>query len=317
MNTLYSVLRTSCFVPIARCWPQVPGARLATPGSGLPTSRILALALCGLLLAAVGLVFLQTTAFEFINYDDHSGVCDNPRVTRPLTFGGLMAAFTERHVESWAPLTCVSHILVWHLLGHDASVHHLTNVVLHAASAALLLLVLWRMTGRKWPSALAAALFAVHPLRAESVAWVTERKDVLSGLFFMLTLAAYVRYARGGKRGQAPFVRSTRRAVPAKGACPLFPRYLTVLVAFVVSLAAKPMAVTLPFLLLLLDYWPLGRRVGEGEMGRGGDEPTTVCSGISPSRPSPSAPPLLDRLCGGVHSGKRSPCWSLPGCSAS
>jgi len=129
-------------------------------------------------------------------------------------------------------------MLVWHLFGHDAAVHHLTNVVLHAASAVLLFLVLWRMTGRLWPSALVAAIFAVHPLRAESVVWVTERKDVLSGLLFMLTLAAYLRYAR------------QRFSLG---------RYLAVLACLLVGLAAKPMAVTLPFLLLLLDYWPLGR----------------------------------------------------------
>ena len=199
-----------------------------TPDSRFPTRY--SLALYALLLAAVGLVFLQTAAFDFINYDDHSGVCDNPRVTRPLTLGGIKAAFTERHVESWAPLTCVSHMLVWHLLGPDASVHHLTNVLLHAASAVLLLLVLWQMTGQKWPSALAAAIFAVHPLRAESVAWVTERKDVLSGLFFMLTLAAYVRYVRRREKGTGAFCAATNaaRRCPPEGRsgerCPsLFP----------------------------------------------------------------------------------------------
>ena len=120
-------------------------------------------------------------------------------------------------------------------------------MLLHAGSAVLLLVVLWRMTGRFWPSALVAAIFAVHPLRVESVAWVTERKDVLSGLFFMLTLAAYLGYVR------RPFSLG---------------RYLIVLVCFIAGLAAKPMAVTLPFLLLLLDYWPLGRfSKGEREEG--------------------------------------------------
>ena len=117
-------------------------------------------------------------------------------------------------MESWGPLTCLSHMLVWHLFGHGAAAHHLTNVLLHAASAVLLLVVLWRMTGRLWPSALVAAVFAVHPLRAESVAWVTERKDVLSGLFFMLTLAAYLGYVRGRKRGQAPFAGTALRRAP-------------------------------------------------------------------------------------------------------
>ena len=189
-----------------------------------------------LLLLAVGLVFGQTAGFGFVNYDDDVGVYENRLVTGELTLRGSWAVFTDRHVESTAPLTCVSHMLVWHLLGHGAAVHHLTNVLLHAASAVLLFLVLRRMTGRLWPSALVAAVFAIHPLRAESVAWVTERKDVLSGLFFMLTLAAYLGYVRRARFHSA--------------------RYLAVLACFILGLAAKPMAVTLPFLLLLLDYWP-------------------------------------------------------------
>ena len=121
--------------------------------------------------------------------------------------------------------------------------HHLTSILLHAATAVLLFLVLRQMTGRLWPSAFVAAVFAIHPLRAESVAWVSERKDVLSGLFFMLILAAYLGYAR------RPFSLA---------------RYLVVVVLFALGLMAKPMLVTLPFLLLLLDYWPLGR-LGRGE----------------------------------------------------
>ena len=124
------------------------------------------------------------------------------------------------------------------LYGLHAGGHHVTNAILHALTAALLFLVLRQMTGHSWPIALAAGLFAIHPLRVESVAWVTERKDVLSGLFFMLTLAAYVRYVR------RPFSLG---------------RYLLVVVLFVLGLMAKPSLVTLPFLLLLLDYWPLGR----------------------------------------------------------
>jgi hypothetical protein len=130
-------------------------------------------------------------------------VYENRLVTGASTLRGVLAAFTERHVESWAPLTCVSHILVWQFLGHGPAVHHLTNVVLHAASAVLLFLVLWRMTGRLWPSALVAVVFAVHPLRAESVAWVTERKDVLSGFFFMLTLAPVIGLVQFGVQAEA------------------------------------------------------------------------------------------------------------------
>jgi len=200
--------------------------------------RIALPAVCTLLVLAVALVFGQTAGFDFVNYDDRAGIYENPLVTGKPSLRGFLAVFADRHVESTFPLTYLSHVLVWHLLGHGAAIHHLTNVFLHAASVVLLFLALWRMTGDRWPSALVAALFAVHPLRAESVAWVTERKDVLSGLLFMLTLAAYLRYVR------RPF--SLRR-------------YLIVLACLVGSLAAKPMVVTLPFLLLLLDYWPLGR----------------------------------------------------------
>lgn len=200
--------------------------------------RISLWAVCGLLLLAVGLVFGQTASFDFVNYDDRERIYENGIVTRELSPRSLLAVFTEGHEERTIPLTYISHILVWRLGGRDAAVHHLTNVVLHGASAVLLLLVLWRMTGRVWPSALVAAVFAIHPLRAESVAWVTERKDVLSGLFFMLTLAGYARYAR------------QRFSLG---------RYLAVLACFIMGLAAKATAITLPFLLLLLDYWPLGR----------------------------------------------------------
>lgn len=209
------------------------------PGSGCWTSeRSLSLVLCGLLVLLIGLVFGQTAGFDFVNYDDDQDVYENRLVKGELTWRGLGAVFTDGGVQSTMPLTFLSHKLVWHLLGQGAGVHHLTNVLLHAAAAVVLLLVLWRMTGDLWPSALVAAVFAVHPLRVESVAWVTERKDVLSGFLFMVTLAAYLHYTR------------QRFSLG---------RYLAVLACLVLGLAAKPMAVTLPFVLLLLDYWPLGR----------------------------------------------------------
>ncbi|MEN6452080.1 MAG: tetratricopeptide repeat protein [Thermoguttaceae bacterium] len=200
--------------------------------------RAKALLVCGLLVLAVALAFGQTIGFGFVNYDDDAGVYENRLVTGPLTWESLKAVLTDRHVEGTVPLTCVSHMLVWHLLGHNAAAHHAVNVLLHAGAVVLLFLTLWRMTDQLWPSALAAFLFAVHPLRVESVAWVTERKDVLSGLLFMLTLAAYSRY------GSRPFA---------------IHRYLAVLACFILGLAAKPMLVTLPFVLLLLDWWPLRR----------------------------------------------------------
>ncbi len=211
-------------------------------GNSLSESRrrhhYLVPAICGLLLLAVGLVYSQAVRYEFINYDDNETVYEHPQVTQGLTARGIGWAFTHRHALNWVPLTCISHMLDWQLYGPAAGGHHLTNVVLHAVSTVLLFLVLQSMTGRGWPSALAAALFALHPLRVESVVWVTERKDVLSGLFFLLTLAAYVGYVRH------------RFSVA---------RYLEVMVFFAMGLMAKPMLVTLPVVLLLLDYWPLGR----------------------------------------------------------
>ncbi len=205
------------------------------------------LAICGLLLLAVALVFGQTVHYGFVNYDDDRAVYSNPQVTRGLTAHGVAWAFTHRHFNNWIPLTCLSHMLDCRIYGLHAEGHHLTNVLLHAVTVVLLFLVLRQMTGQSWPSALAAALFAVHPLRVESVAWVTERKDVLSGLFFMLTLATYVDYVRHR---------------------PSLVRYLAVAVFFFMGLMAKPMLVTLPAVLLLLDYWPLARFAGNPCLSR-------------------------------------------------
>lgn len=198
----------------------------------------MAAVVCGLLLLAVLLVFGRTAWHDFVNYDDDKYVYGNGQVRNGLTMHGIVWAFTNNAVQVWIPATWLSLMCDASVYGDHAWGYHLTNVLLHAATAVGLFLVLWRMTGRLWPSALAAALFAIHPLRAESVAWVTERKDVLSGLFFVLTLGAYVGYVRH------PFS---------------FARYAAVLFCLVIGLMAKPMLVTLPFVLLLLDYWPLGR----------------------------------------------------------
>ena len=195
-------------------------------------------AVCGMLLLAVAVVFGQTVRHEFVNFDDDRYVVENPQITHGLTARTIGSAFTHSHAGNWHPLTSISHILDWQFYGLWAGGHHLTNVLLHGATAVLLLLVLRQMTGRLWPSAVVAALFAIHPLRVESVAWVAERKDVLSGLFFMLTLAAYVGYVR------RPFSLG---------------RYMLVVTVYALALMTKPMLVTLPFVLLLLDYWPLGR----------------------------------------------------------
>ena len=196
------------------------------------------LAICILLPAMVWLVFGQTLHFGFVNFDDPEYVYKNGVVCRGLTLDGVHWAFTHSHAGNWHPLTSLSHMLDCQIYGLSAGGHHFTNVLLHTASVILLFLVLRNMTGTLWSSALVAAVFAVHPLRAESVAWVSERKDVLSGLFFMLTLGAYARYARQ----------------PESTEC-----YLTVVGLFALGLMAKPMLVTVPFVLLLLDYWPLQR----------------------------------------------------------
>jgi protein O-mannosyl-transferase len=208
------------------------------------------LAIGGLLFLAILCVFGQTLRHEFINCDDQEYVYENPYVLSGVTAPGIQWALGATHAANWHPLTWFAHMLDGQLYGLWAGGHHLTSVLLHAANAILLFLVLWRMTGAVWSSAMVAALFAVHPLRAESVAWVAERKDVLSGLFFMATLAAYVGYARHAFS---------------------LGRYLAVVVLFALGLMAKPVLVTLPFVLLLLDYWPLGRfrwspqRTGTGE----------------------------------------------------
>ncbi len=231
-------------------------------------SRYATAAVCGLLLLAVGLVFAQTIRHEFINIDDGAYVSENPQVLRGLTAQGVAWAFTQ-HAVYWGPVTWLSLMADGQLFGLSPGGYHLTNVLLHAATAVLLFLVLRAMTGRIWPSALAAALFAVHPLRAESVAWVTERKDVLSGLFFMLTLGAYVGYVR-------------RRFSLA--------RYLAVMVLFAVGLMAKPTLITLPFVLLLLDYWPLGRTTFATTKG------ATVFTGRPTNRLSPVVWLVLEKL---------------------
>jgi tetratricopeptide (TPR) repeat protein len=173
----------------------------------------------------------------FINFDDPEYVVDNPHVTGGLTRAGVVWAFTHPHSANWHPLTWLSHMLDCELFGLDASAHHLVSVAVHAAASVALFAALSAMTGATWPSALVAALFALHPLRVESVAWIAERKDVLSGLFWMLALGAYAAWVRR----------------PGPG------RYALLVAAFTAALLAKPMAVTLPAVLLLLDWWPLRR----------------------------------------------------------
>jgi tetratricopeptide (TPR) repeat protein len=194
--------------------------------------------LCLLLAAITFAVFGQTLRFGFVDYDDQVYIYNNPVVSKGLTLQGLKWAFSGVHAENWHPVTWLSHMLDCQLYGLNPAGHHFTNVLIHTATVIALFLLLRRMTGALWRSAFVAAVFAIHPLRAESVAWVSERKDVLSGLFFMLTVGAYARYAR----------------LPWSAA-----RYGLVVLLFAIGLLCKPMLVTLPLVLLLLDYWPLRR----------------------------------------------------------
>src|SRR5213082_375635 len=187
--------------------------------------------------AITWLIFGQTVAHDFVNFDDHVYIYDNPLVTGGLTTSGIVGAFTHPHARNWHPLTTISHMLDCQLYGLNAGGHHFTNILLHTIAVLLLFRVLRQMTGAVWKSGVVAALFAVHPLHVESVAWVSERKDVLSAVFFLLMLDAYVRYARAAS----------------------ITRYLLVAVLFEAGLMSKPMLVSAPVVLLFLDYWPLRR----------------------------------------------------------
>ena len=187
-------------------------------------------------------VFWQVSSFDFVRYDDDKYVAENRHVQAGLTRGGIAWAFLSVYANNWHPLTWLSHMLDCQLFAANPAGHHLTNLFFHIINTLLLFFVLKRMTHFPWRSAFVAALFAIHPLHIESVAWVAERKDVLSTLFFMLTIWAYIRYVER----------------------PGIYRYLAILLFFVLGLMSKPMLVTLPFVLLLLDFWPLGRLHLEG-----------------------------------------------------
>jgi tetratricopeptide (TPR) repeat protein len=204
-----------------------------------------ALPVCSLLIVTTFFVFWAARSFDFVNYDDQDYVTANPHVQSGLSWSNLKWAFTSGHASNWHPLTWLSHQLDRELLGVNPGPQHLVNVVFHALNAGLLFLVLRQLSGAHWRSALVSALFALHPLRAESVAWISERKDMLSAFFLFLTLGAYGRYA-------AP------KELQTKPQNRLF-WYGVSLACFALGLMCKPMVVTTPFLLLLLDYWPLGR----------------------------------------------------------
>ena len=271
-----------------------------------------------LIALALGLITLAlyspSLRHDFLTYDDQQYVTENGQVRSGLTLHGMVWAF-GKHAGNWHPLTWLSHMLDCQLYGIKPAGHHLTNVLLHTASTVLLFLVLCRMTGAPWRSACVAALFGWHPLHVESVAWVAERKDVLSALFFMLTLWAYARYARNSE-GRRPKLEGkpkakTRKTEPASQksasaithhASRIFPLrssisslpssifYLLALTCFALGLMSKPMLVTVPCVLLLLDYWPLRRWEDHSPQpdGNGADHASRITFHVSRS-PLPSA----------------------------
>ncbi len=205
------------------------------------SNKYVSLCLCLALAAATLVIYWPVRNYDFINYDDVDYVTENEYVKAGLTSDSIIWALKTGYVGNWHPLTWLSHVLDCHIFGTNAGRHHLTNLLLHIANTLLLFGLFKRMTGAVWRSAFVAAVFALHPLHVESVAWVSERKDVLSTLFWFLTMAAYLRYVER----------------------PSVSRYLLTLLAFALGLMAKPMLVSLPIVLLLMDYWPLCRLWGE------------------------------------------------------
>ena len=195
------------------------------------------LIVCLFLVVTILAAYWQLPTHEFLDFDDNKYIAKNTHVHEGITWKNIVWAFSNTDFGYWHPLTWLSHMLVFQLFGLKFGMHHLTNLFFHIANTLLLFLVLKRMTGALWQSAFVAAMFALHPLNVESVAWASERKNVLSTFFWMLTLLTYVRYSeRPGLYG-----------------------YLLILFVFGLGLMVKSMLVTLPFVLLLLDYWPLCR----------------------------------------------------------
>jgi len=220
------------------------------------------LLICFLLAGVTLATFWPVRHCEFVDYDDQGYVTQNPQVGAGLTWEGVAWALRTRACSNWHPLTWLSHMFDCQLYGLGPAGHHFTSLLLHVANVLLLFGALRGMTGMLWRSAMVAALFALHPLRVESVAWVSERKDVLSTLFFMLTLCAYARYVRQSAVNSQPSQVTTGATPKPQHLVFHFPSsifYLLALFCFALGLMSKPMLVTLPCVLLLLDYWPLRR----------------------------------------------------------
>ncbi len=230
-------------MPQSKPLPEGINPRKEEPGNSQPAlalplpHHLLKIIPILLLILAIIFVYWPVRNYGFVNYDDGDYVFENPRVLDGLTLQSVIWAFTTTTSSNWHPMTWLSHMLDCQLFGLNPGLHHVTNLLFHLANTLLLFWVLKRMTRKPWASTFVAALFALHPLHVESVAWVSERKDVLNTFFWVLTMGMYVRYAE----------------------CPGLKRYLLALLFFTLGLLSKPMLVTLPFVLLLLDYWPLGR----------------------------------------------------------
>jgi protein O-mannosyl-transferase len=227
------------------------------------TDRKLTLRLCLALASLTLFCYLPSAGHEFISIDDHQYVTDNPHVTGGLTWQNIAWAFRSGYACNWHPLTWISHMLDCQLFGLEAGGQHLTNVFYHVVNTVLVFVVFSRMTGRIWPSAFLAAFFGWHPVHVESVAWISERKDVLSAFFWLLSLLAYQRYVKCGRDMLWPVKPTAELDNPPRDLLRAGERktrwYLITLLFFAFGLMSKPMVVTLPFVLLLLDFWPLQR----------------------------------------------------------
>ncbi|MFZ0932657.1 MAG: tetratricopeptide repeat protein [Syntrophobacteraceae bacterium] len=266
--------------------------------------------ICLFLAVAALMAFWQLNQCDFISYDDSGYVTENIHIRNGITTEAIRWAFTTGYIANWHPLTWMSHMLDVQLFGLKPRWHHLTNLLFHIANTLLLFFVFNRMTKAPWKSAFVAALFALHPLHVESVAWVAERKDVLSTFFWMLTIVAYIHYVEhrteDGRRRTEDGRRRTedgrQRTEDGEKWTGIFRplsyvlRYLAVLIFFTLGLMAKPMLVTLPFVLLLLDFWPLQRMQGAGSREQGarsekqnpklGQEPLSANKRKSPKKPT-------------------------------
>ena len=211
-------------------------------------NKTVKIVICIFLVIATFAVYSQVKDHEFLDYDDPLNVTENLHVTTGLTRENINWALTTPYFGTWEPMTRLSHILDYQLYGSNPKGHHLTSLFFHIANSLILFVVLLRMTGALWQSSFVAAMFALHPLNVESVAWVSERKNVLSTLLWLLTMWSYIRYAE----------------------TPSIKRYGLMTLIFALGLMSKPMLVTLPFILLMMDYWPLRRL--KFEQGQGSVE---------------------------------------------